>query len=84
MIELYIVHKELPPFTELGRMIKIETYFSLEEMIALTCNDEYAADRRFYFRYCKYHITLLFYEEGTMKKMRFKNYDDYKKTILKL
>ena len=85
MIELIIVHTELPPFTELGRQLSIERFQSFRDMIEITCNDESKTNRYYQFNCCKYHITILIYFDGNIEsKLRFETYEEFKKYCLEI
>jgi hypothetical protein len=55
IIDLIITYREPEPFTELGRMHKIEKYNSPSELFEKTFADDYVNNRRFQLIYCKYH-----------------------------
>lgn len=80
MIKLIIVHTELPPFKELGRQRTIESYSSFESMVNLTCINTYKASKKFEFNYCRYHITVLFYNLNNQieNKLKFDSYEKFK------
>ena len=79
IIDLIITYREPEPFTELGRMHKIEKYNSLYELFETTFADDYVNNRRFQFFNCKYHITVLM--NGL--KYRYSCYNEYKHNICK-
>jgi hypothetical protein len=79
-IELIIVHREPPPFTELGRMRRIEKYNSLRELCENTLNDDYIHSHKFEFLHCTFYIVLLM--DGI--KYRYSSYEEYKKHIINL
>lgn len=80
MNEFIIIHRELPPFTELGRQRR---FLSFRDMIEITCNDEFKNSRYYEFNCCKYHITILIYFNGEVEsKLRFDTYEDFKKYCL--
>jgi hypothetical protein len=78
-IDLIITYREPEPFTELGRMHKIEKYNSPSELFEKTFTDDYVNNRRFQLFYCKYHITVLV--NGL--KYRYSCYNEYKHNICK-
>lgn len=79
-IEFIITYREPEPFTELGRMHRIEKYNSFTEMLKTTLADEYINNRRFELIHCKHHITILL---TNGQKYRFSNYCEYKENIQK-
>lgn len=79
IIDLIITYREPEPFTELGRMHKIEKYNSLSELFKTTFADDYVNNRRFQFFHCKYHITVLM--NGL--KYKYSCYNEYKQNICK-
>lgn len=85
MVEFIIVHRELPPFTELGRQLSIQRFQSFRDMIEFTCNDVFKTSRYYQFNYCKYHITILIYFDSKIEyKLRFDTYGDFKKYCLEI
>jgi len=84
MIKLIIVHRELPPYSELGRQRTVESYPSFESMLHFTCNDAYKTSKIYEFNCCRYHITVLVYNLKNQidNKLKFNSYNEFKSFCL--
>ena len=84
IIELIITHRELPPFTELGRQHTIELYPSIKTMIDITFTNEYKQNKSYEFLCCKYHITVLIFDllhKNILLKLKYDTFEQYKNLI---